>query len=110
MCAAGCNHEMDIYRRVAERNDELPEHCGAPMVAPMITPDISAYQAVAVDVATGKPPVISSRSAHRDFLKRNGYVEVGNESVGRKAGEVRGDFNVRGDLTQATRKALGKRS
>lgn len=76
--------------------------------APMVAPDIGAYQAVAVDVATGKPPVINSRSAHREFLKRNGYQEVGNERIGRKEGEVRGDFNLRGELTQATREVLGK--
>jgi hypothetical protein len=76
--------------------------------APMVAPDIGPYQAVAVDVATGKPPVINSRSAHRDFLKRNGYTEVGNERVGRAPGEVRGDFNLRKELTRATREVLGK--
>lgn len=76
--------------------------------APMVAPDIGAYQAVAVDVATGKPPVINSRSTHREFLKRNGYQEVGNERIGRKEGEVRGDFNLRKELTQATREVLGK--
>jgi len=44
-----------------------------------IIKDIEPYRAVAVDVATGKPPVIGSRSAHREFLKRNKYVEVGTE-------------------------------
>jgi hypothetical protein len=77
--------------------------------APMVAPDIGAYQAVAVDVATGKAPVINSRSSHREFLKRNGYQEVGNERIGRKPGEVRGDFNLRKELTQATREVLGKR-
>lgn len=43
--------------------------------------DIEPYQAVAVDVATGKPPRIGSRSEHREFLKRNGYLEVGNERI-----------------------------
>lgn len=37
--------------------------------------DIDPYQAVAVDVATGKRPKIGSRSEHREFLKRNGYHE-----------------------------------
>lgn len=113
-CSAGCGHEQDIYRAIAERDRDLPDCCGSLMtrkiVAPMVAPDISAYQAVAVDVATGKAPVINSRSAHRDFLKRNGYTEVGNESVGRKAGEVRGDFNLRGDLAQATRDVMRKQS
>lgn len=114
-CAC-CEHEHDIYRTVDERDHDLPMHCGERMTrkvtAPYVAPDIQAYQAVAVDVATGKPPVINSRSAHREFLQRNGYTEVGNESLtrNRKEGEVRGDFNLRGDLTKATREVLGKRS
>lgn len=113
-CAAGCGHEEDIFRSIAERDRDLPLCCGASMVRKivptMVAPDIGPYQAVAVDVATGKAPVINSRSAHRDFLKRNGYIEVGNEPLGfnRKPNEVRGDFNVRGDLTQATRDVLRK--
>lgn len=113
-CAAGCGHEHDIFRSIAERDRDLPLCCGTTMVrkivATMVAPDIGPYQAVAVDVATGKPPVINSRSAHRDFLKRNGYVEVGNEPIGRKKGEVRGDFDVRGELTRATREVLRKQS
>ena len=112
VACATCGRETDLYRSVAERDRDLPACCGMQMarkiVAPYVAPDIGPYQAVAVDVATGKPPVINSRSAHREFLKRNGYVEVGNESVGRKPGEVRGDFNLRGDLTQATREVMGK--
>lgn len=46
--------------------------------------DIDPYQAVAVDMATGKPPRIGSRSEHREFLKRNNYVEVGNERISPK--------------------------
>lgn len=44
-----------------------------------IIKDIEPYQAVGVDIATGKPPHIGSRSEHREFLKRNGYIEIGNE-------------------------------
>lgn len=112
---ATCARETDIYRPVAERDRELPICCNVEMVrkivAPYVAPDISPYQAVAVDVATGQLPVISSRSAHREFLKRNGYTEVGNESVrsrNRAPGDVRGDFNLRGDLANATREVLGK--
>lgn len=107
-----CGSEEDVFRSIAERDRDLPACCGVLMarkiVAPMVAPDIGPYQAVAIDVATGKPPVINSRSAHRDFLKRNGYTEVGNERVGRKEGEVRGDFNLRKELTRATREVLGR--
>ncbi len=46
-----------------------------------IIKDIEPYKAVAVDKVTGKRPKIGSRSEHREFLKRNGYHEVGNEPV-----------------------------
>ena len=42
-----------------------------------VIPDIQPYKAVAGDMA-GK--MITSRSQHRAFLKRNGFEEVGNES------------------------------
>jgi putative FmdB family regulatory protein len=113
-CCPDCGKIESVFRKIEDRNDSL--HCAycfredIPRIieAPMVAPDIGPYQAVAVDVATGKPPVINSRSAHRDFLKRNGYTEVGNESVGRKPGEVRGDFNLRKELTRATREVLGR--
>jgi hypothetical protein len=42
--------------------------------------DIEPYRTAGVDVAAGgKRVVIGSRSQHRQFLARNGYVEVGNE-------------------------------
>lgn len=48
---------------------------------PSIIGDIEPYRAVASDVACGgKRPVIGGRRQHREFLQRNGYVEVGNES------------------------------
>jgi hypothetical protein len=47
---------------------------------PAIISDIEPYRAVASDVACGgKRPVIGGRRQHREFLQRNGYVEVGNE-------------------------------
>lgn len=45
-----------------------------------IMPDIEPYQATGGDVAiNGERPVITSRSKHREFLRRNNYEEVGNE-------------------------------
>jgi hypothetical protein len=42
--------------------------------------DIEPYRTAASDIACdGKRPVISGRRQHREFLRRNGYVEVGNE-------------------------------
>ena len=48
---------------------------------PNLIRDIDGYRAAASDIACdGKRPWISSRSEHRAFLKRNGYVETGNET------------------------------
>lgn len=45
-----------------------------------IVRDIEPYRAVGADVALGgSAPVIGGRRQHREFLRRNGYVEVGNE-------------------------------
>lgn len=73
----------------------------------MIMPDIKPYQAMATDIATGTAPVIKSRSEHRDYLRRNGYIEIGNEKPKGRT-EIRGDFNVRRELTQAAREAFRK--
>lgn len=49
---------------------------------PQIIKDIEPYKAVGGDIAlNGKRPAIMGRRQHREFLKRNNYVEVGNEPV-----------------------------
>ncbi len=48
---------------------------------PALIKDIEGYRAMGADVACGgKRPFITSRSQHRDYLRRNGYVETGNET------------------------------
>ena len=105
-----CAAEDDIFRTLA-KIDELPACCGTAMhrkiCAPMVITDIAPYQAMAVDVATGKAPIIGSRSQHRDYLKRNGYFEMGNE-MPKERTQVNGEFNVRKELTEATREVLSK--
>jgi len=46
-----------------------------------IIKDIQPYRAVAVDKRTGKVPTLGSRREHREFLKENNYVEIGNEPI-----------------------------
>lgn len=47
-----------------------------------IIKDIEPYQAMGSDIASGgKAPRITSRSKHREYLRRNGYIEVGNEPI-----------------------------
>ena len=106
-----CGDVDDIFRSLA-KIDDLPECCGVTMhrviCAPMVIADIQPYQAMAIDVATGKPPVITSRSAHRDYLRRNNYVEVGNDMPDQSKRKIEGDFNVRDELRAATREVLSK--
>lgn len=45
----------------------------------MVQADIQPYISVAFDKETGKRAEIHSRKQHREFLRRNDYVEVGNE-------------------------------
>lgn len=45
-----------------------------------IQPDIQPYQAMAVDKKTGVAPMITSRREHKEFLKRNDFVCVGNDA------------------------------
>lgn len=76
-----CEREEDIYRAVDQRND-LPTCCGLSMsrkvTAPYVAPDIAGYQSM----ATGE--WVSSRSAHREHLKRHNLIEIGNEKLDNK--------------------------
>lgn len=65
-----------------------------------VMPDLQPYQAVASDVESGTAPMIQGRRQHREFISRNGYVEIGNEKPKPKA--IRGDFNVREELSRVT--------
>lgn len=78
-----CGKRADEFRHVNQR-DDAPVCCGQSMerriMPTMVAPDIQPYRAIAVDKETGRMPVINSRKQHREFLARNGYVELGNEA------------------------------
>jgi hypothetical protein len=57
-----------------EKQEFIPQRLNT-----LVMGDLSPYRAVAADIETGKCPMITSRSHHREFLKRNNYVELGNE-------------------------------
>ena len=44
-----------------------------------IIKDIDPYKTVAAEKATGKQIRVGSRREHKEFLRRNGYEEIGNE-------------------------------
>lgn len=79
-----CGLESDEFRRIENRDDpvDCPRGHGRMervIMPSMVQADIQPYRAIAVDKETGKVPVIQSRRQHREFLRRNDYVEVGND-------------------------------
>lgn len=63
----------------------VPKRFAAPLVradsATMVISDLEPYRAVAADKHNGKRPVIGGRRQHREFMQRNGYIDVGNERI-----------------------------
>lgn len=79
-----------VCKNFHDLSEDWPEKCiahfGATSISSIqIIKDIEPYKAVAIDKVSGKAPRIGSRSEHREFLKRNGYVEIGNERPRQKA-------------------------
>jgi hypothetical protein len=69
--------------------------------------DIQPYRAAASDIACNdKRPMISGRRQHREFMQRNGYVEVGNESGYRKP-DATSPREAQRDRVNDIRRALG---
>lgn len=98
-----CDEIEEIITTVADRNN-APSHCGVRMdrviTAPHVNPDIQPYRAVAGDRA-GK--VIGSRAEHREFLKRNRFVEVGNEPIR----PIKNDFRPkRGEIAEELKRVI----
>jgi hypothetical protein len=83
------------------KRDVAPLHHGDK--APMVMSDLPEYRAVAADKHNGKRPLIGGRRQHREFLKRNGYQEVGNEYVTPRREEL-----SRGDRINDIRRASGE--
>lgn len=84
-----------------------PCTCGSVMVqvlsVSLVTPDIAPYRAVAGDRAG---EWITSRKDHREFLKRNRFVEVGNEPIK----PIKNDFRPKkGEVAQELKKVLSRR-
>lgn len=109
-----CGHEETTVQSIKQYDEdrEIPV-CHGAMVrkisAPYVQPDIQPYRAVAVDKKTGKMPVINSRREHREYLKRNGYVEIGNDIPKEPPKrEVRGDFVTKQEVAEVTKQVLAK--
>lgn len=71
--------DLDAIVEIRDGSNFFDESKG--QKGPALIRDIEGYRAMAADVASkGKRPWIGSRSEHRDYLRRNGYVETGNET------------------------------
>jgi hypothetical protein len=72
-----CDHTEDVYRSIANIDHGLPQCHGQAMTRMLckqfVMTDIQPYRSV----VTGEQ--VSSRSAHREHLKRHRLVEIGNE-------------------------------
>jgi len=98
---------MSVRETYVYRNGKVvPKHLAGPRhkadAAPMVIGDLPEYRTAAADKATGKRVVIGGRRQHREFLRRNGYEEVGNDYVA-----PRREHLSREDRIADLRRALG---
>jgi len=78
LVACECGHHEDIVRKIDERDSNLPEHCGKPMVRKLTPPMVRCDEQVIRSMVDGK--FYTSRGSYRKHLKEHGMVEVGNDS------------------------------
>lgn len=76
--ACECGARIEAFRKVASRH-EAPKHCGK-AVKLQITASYSVWGAFEPYRAIGRGrPYIKTRQQHKDYLRQNGYEEVGND-------------------------------
>jgi len=80
-----------VYVQIDGELIEKSTYCSDP-VAPMVMPDIQPYQSMA------DGSMITSRSHHREHLRQHNCIEIGNESMERKAPQL---TNNRREILQA---------
>jgi len=79
-----CDAQNNVYLPISEHGN-WADCCGVRMHQVITAPatinsfgHVYEYKAVAAE-ADGSLPVITNKAQHQEYLKRNGYVEVGNE-------------------------------
>lgn len=75
---ASCGSVQEIYRSYANRDADLPVcACGTTMARCLLPPQVMR------DIGEYVSPIdgtfISSRSQHRDHMRRHGVIEMGND-------------------------------
>ena len=74
-----CGHREDVFRKIDERDNDLPAHCGKPMTRRLTAPMVRSDEQVIKSMVDGK--VYTSRGRYRQHLKDQGMIEVGNEPI-----------------------------
>lgn len=70
-----------------------------------IIKDIDPYKPIAGDIALGgQTPTIMSRREHKEFMRRNGYIEIGNSKQEQKPYE---DRTIEADVARAYEQVKG---
>lgn len=78
--ACSCGHSAEEWKPVKDRNSKAPKHCGKRMPIE-ITGKYSVWGAFQEYRAIGRGrPLIKTRQEHKDYLRHNGYEEIGNDS------------------------------
>ena len=92
-----------IYIQIDGQLIEKSKHYSEP-VAPIIMPDIQPYQSMA------DGSMITSRSHHREHLKKHNCIEIGNESMESKVTPVKDTRKevLRAQLANMTHKEANK--
>lgn len=109
-----CGDTIEQHIPLSDFDKPLPKcGCGGERfraIRPLrVISDIEPYRAMGTDIATGKAPMITSRSQHREYLKRNGYVEVGNE-MPKPQPKAEPDFHEIGRTIKQTMDSKGIRA
>jgi transcription elongation factor Elf1 len=88
----GCGESRDVIAAVKDRQRQQVCECGRLMtrtiVPSQVMPDIAPYMAVSGD-RMGQ--MIRTRQEHKAFLRRNKFIEVGNEPIR----PIKNDFRPR---------------
>lgn len=89
-----------INKKWEAREPAFPARIGLQIIK-----DIDPYKAMGGDVALGgNAPNIMSRREHREFMRRNNYVEIGNEKQEQRAHE---DRSIEADVRRAYEQVNG---
>ncbi len=72
-----CGARKEEWQTIDERHSNAPTHCRKKMEIEMCAPSVMSDLAPYRSMVDGK--MITSRSQHREHLRRHSLIEVGNE-------------------------------